>query len=53
MTGVPSNLKTPMSFTLSLTATNGKFGGGWATVTLPDYSTGYSLTASWLVWLKR
>ena len=51
--GVPSSLQTPMSFTLSLTASNGKFGGGWVTVTLPDYSSGYNLNATWLVWLKR
>ena len=51
--GVPSSPQTPMSFVLSLTASNGKFGGGWATVTVPDYSSGYNLNATWLVWLKR
>ena len=51
--GVPSSLQKPASFTLNLTASNGKFGRGWATLTLPDYSTGYSLTASWQVFLRR
>jgi len=53
LVGIPASLQTPMSFTVSLTASNGKFGRGWATVTLPDYSTGYDLNAEWLVWLKR
>jgi hypothetical protein len=51
--GVPSSLQTPSSFTLNLTASNGKFGRGWATLTLPDYSTGYNLTATWQVYLRR
>lgn len=50
---VPSNLSSPASFTVNLTATNGKFGRGWTTVTLPDYSTGYSLTATWQVLPKH
>ena len=50
--GVNSS-STPVSFTVSLTASNGKFGRGWATVSLPDYSTSYDLDAEWLALLKR
>ncbi len=53
LVGIPASLQGPMSFTVSLTASNGRFDRGWATVTLPDYSTGYDLNAEWLVWLKR
>lgn len=51
--GLPPSPQTPMSFTVSLTAANGRFGRGYATVTLPDYSTGFDLSAQWLVWLRR
>jgi hypothetical protein len=57
LVGLPSTPQAPVSFTVRLTATNGRFGRGYATVSLPDYSTGssssYVPTAQWLAWLRR
>jgi hypothetical protein len=57
LVSVPASPQSTVAFTVRLTASNGRFGRGYATVSLPDYSTGspaaYVPTAQWLVWMTR